>query len=196
MNRSGAKIAYDELIVKNNIFNLNLETVVTYVDDYDRWQHKHPESLLFNSGLILFPNGPTDDVWNNDPTEVIQKGAVIQQYLSIVNNKNVRNNAFFIKINDKKCIVMNTTSRSSQTFGELYDKYKFAIAYSFNGKQYYYSVYSSLPEIDCSMIAKHFDPAGGGHKNAAGFRSNKELFKDGNIFRIRMTKREDTKKTK
>ena len=196
MNRSGARIAYDELIVKNNIFNLNLETVITYVDDYDRWIHKYPVSLPFNSGLMMYQNGPTDDVWDNDPTEVIEKGTVIQKYLSITNNKNVRNNAFFIKINDKKCIVLNTPSRSSQTFGELYDKYKFGIVYSFNGKEYYYSVYSSLSEIDCSMIAKHFDPKGGGHKCAAGFRTNKELFKDGNIFRIRMTKREDKKISK
>lgn len=189
MNRSGAKIAYDELITPSNIFNLNLEKVITYVDDYDRWIHKYPESLSFNSGLIMYPNGPTDDVWEDDPAEVIEKGAVIQKYLTKTNNK-IAKNSFFIKINDKRCIVLNTPSRSSQSFGSLYERYKFGITYSFNGKEYYYSVYSSLPDIDCSLIAKHFDPTGGGHKGAAGFRSNKELFKNGNIFRIRMGTKE------
>lgn len=191
MNRSGAMITYDELIVNNHIFNINLERIIQLVDDYDRWVHQYPESISFNSGLMLYKNGPMDKIWEQDPQKVIARGAIVQKYITITNKKILKNNAFFIKINDKKCVVLNSPSKSTQALGELFDKYKFGIIYSYTGKGYYYSVYSARSDIDCSMIAKHFDKKGGGHKGAAGFRSDRELFKSGNIFRIRMYDRKE-----
>lgn len=38
----------------------------------------------------------------------------------------------------------------------------------FTGKKWVFSIYSTHPEIDCSVLAKKY--GGGGHKGAAGFQ--------------------------
>lgn len=191
MNYSGARIVYNRFIKDTNIDSDDIKRVITLVDDYDRWIHNYPESMYFNTGSLMYPNGPTDKIWKSDPKEVIENGKIIQQYNDISNTKNTRSSKYFIKVNDKRCIVLNSSIKSSQAFGSYYDKYKFAIRWSFNGKEYNYSIYSEFDDINCSIIAKHFDPEGGGHKGAAGFRSDKLLFKDGFSFRIKMPKEEN-----
>lgn len=186
MNRSGSLIAYDQLIKGTEIDNNDIMNVVRLVDDHDRWIHNDPNSMLFNNGSILYPNGPTDDIWHSNPDDVVKIGKVVKKYRDINANKIAHASKYFVKINDKICIVLNTPIKSSQEFGDLYEKYKFAIRWSFDGVNYEYSVYSSLEGIDCAAIAKHFDKTGGGHRGAAGFRSNKLEFKQGFNYRIRM----------
>lgn len=187
INKSGAMIAYEQLVRGHLCYDTGeIYKVIKLVDDYDRWIHKYPESLWFNTGSITVPNGPMDDIWHTDPSAIIEKGKTIQEYKDISDTKTCKASKYFIKINDKRCIVLNTPVKSSQAFGSLYDKYKLAIRWSFNGKTYEYSVYSGYDDIDCSAIAKHFDPAGGGHKGAAGFRSKNLLIKENYSFRISM----------
>ena len=81
--------------------------------------------------------------------------------------------------------VLNTPIKSSDAFSTYFEKYGLVIRWSFNGNLFNYSIYSSLEDVDCSAIAKHFDQAGGGHKGAAGFTSDKLLFKDGFSYRIK-----------
>lgn len=189
-NRSGAKIAYDALINGTELANDTFKQVIDLVDDYDRWIHNNPDSLLFNNGFIIFKNGPTDKIWHSDPTNVIRAGNIIKKYKNINNTKILNNSKYFITINDMPCIVLNTPEKSSQTFVKLYDEIGLAIRWSFDGKEYEYSIYSSLPCIDASIVARYFDKTGGGHRGAAGFRSKTLLIKDGNSFRIRMPKGE------
>lgn len=188
MDRSGAMIVYDRFIRDTDLDSDDTNKVMTLVDDYDRWIHNYPESLLFNIGSTMYNNGPLDNIWFENPEEIIEKGAIIQEYNNKVNTDLTKINKYFIKINDKRCIVLNSAIKSSQALGEYYDKYGFAIRWVFNGKNYNYSVYSNYDDIDCSAIARYFDKLGGGHKGAAGFNSDRLLFKDGYSFRIKMDK--------
>ena len=185
MERSGALIAYNMLIKGTNSDDGCVRHVVDLVDDHDRWIHAIPESKLFNLGSIVFPNGPCDNIWHSDPDNVIDKGVSISEYTNIANLKACRQGKYLIKINDKRCVVLNTPIKSSEALSTYFEKYGLAIRWSFNGQNFEYSVYSTLEDVDCSAIAKHFNPAGGGHKGAAGFTSDKLLFKDGFTFRIK-----------
>lgn len=194
IDRSGAMIAFDELIANNsydmveyfnyidyNIFDIKY--MIELVDDYDRWVHANNHSLLFNIGSTLYDTHPMN-FWKIPVNEAVEQGNIINKYNTMKNNSLCKSNSYIIKINGHECIVMNTPEASSKAFADYYDQYKFAIRYAFNGNNFSYSIYSSLEDIDCSKIAKHFNIKGGGHKGAAGFVSDKLLFSDGCVFII------------
>lgn len=180
IDRSGAKIVYDIYGHQCGIDNY----VIDLVDDYDRWIHNYPESMWFNVGSTMEDTHPASPIWTEDPFKIIKNGKLIKEYNDAKNSRIVKNNGYEITINGHKCIVLNTPERSSQSFAEYFDQYKFAIVWSFNGDTYTHSIYSSLEDIDCSKIAKYFNPAGGGHKGAAGFVSYKLIFTEGLEFVI------------
>lgn len=185
--RCGALITLDYfkhlgLICNNSAYIL--DKIIKYVDDYDRWIHKYPESILFNIGSQMRDTNPTSLLWVTDPIYSINDGRLIKQYNDKKNSNIVKKDGFVIKINGHECIVLNTPEASSQAFAEYYEKYKFAIRFAFNGKNYKYSIYSDLEDINCAELAKRFNPKGGGHKGAAGFVSDKLHFVNGQVFVI------------
>lgn len=182
INRSGAKIVYDEY--SDPIENKYMSKIIDLVDDHDRWIHNYPESILFNIGTSMEDISPMSNIWTSDPKKIIENGRLIKLYNDAVNSRITKNNAYIININNYECIVLNTPVASSQVFSEYYHDYNFAIRYSFNGTNYNYSIYSSLEDIDCAKIAKYFNHKGGGHKGAAGFISDELLFIDGSKFVI------------
>lgn len=177
MNRSGALIAYDLFIRGKEYDNGGISYLIKLVDDYDRWVHNDKNSMLFNNGSVLYDTHPMSDIWVNHPIDVIERGKIIKEYRDITNHKITEKNSYEITLCGHKCIVLNTPEFSSQVFADYYDKYKFAIRFNFDGYNYQYSIYSSLEDIDCSQIAKVINPKGGGHRGAAGFVSNKIVFK-------------------
>lgn len=181
-NRSGAKIVFDTY-GKYERFDMMSE-IIKLVDDYDRWVHQYPESMWFNIGSTMEDTHPTSDIWINNPTKIIENGKLIKEYNDAKNSRTVKNNGYEITINGHKCIVLNSPERSSQAFAEYFDEYKFAVIWSFNGKNFTHSIYSQLEDIDCSKIAQYFNPKGGGHKGAAGFVSEKFMFPGGSKFVI------------
>lgn len=180
MDRCGAKIVFDTF---EATYIIN-RYVIDLVDDYDRWIHKYPESMWFNIGSTMNNTHPTSDIWIDSPNKIINNGKLIKEYNDAKNSNIVKNNAYTIVINNHDCIVLNTAERSSQVFAEFFNEYKFAIVWNFNGNNFTYSIYSNLEDIDCSQIAKYFNPKGGGHKGAAGFVSDKLLFTSGSGFVI------------
>lgn len=180
--RSGALITYDLFVRGKEYDNNNIRYIIKLVDDYDRWVHSDKNSMLFNNGSILFDTHPMSDIWKNNPSNIIEKGKIIKEYRDIYNHNITEKNSYTVTINGHECIVLNTAEFSSQSFADYYDKYKFAIRFNFNGYNYQYSIYSSLEDIDCSSIAKSINPAGGGHKGAAGFVSDKIEFLPGSIY--------------
>lgn len=182
MDRSGAKIVYDKYAKYNT--SEYVDNIIKLVDDYDRWIHQYPESMWFNIGSTMEDTHPTSDTWINDPVKIIENGKLIKEYNDAKNSKLVKDNGYEITINNHKCIVLNSPERISQAFAEYFDEYKFAIIWSFNGKNFTHSIYSQLEDVDCAKIAEHFNPTGGGHKGAAGFVSDKIIFIKGLEFVI------------
>ena len=127
---------------------------------------------------------PTSYFWIKRPDKAIENGKIVKRYNDEKNSNFVKNYGFVIKINGHECIVLNTPEASSQGFAEYYDKYKFAIRFAYNGKNFQFSIYSELEDIDCAKIAKYFNSKGVGHKGAAGFVSDKIPFSDQSVFVI------------
>lgn len=73
-----------------------------------------------------------------------------------------------------RAICLNASGTGSQTFESVWDenKYDIMISFFYNGDHDFFTVslYSTKPEIDCSVLAKSM--GGGGHKGAAGFQVN------------------------
>lgn len=191
VTRSGAKIVYDYIIRKTEGTDVPdilkaIEQKIIFIDDYDRWVHKYPESILFNIGSSMYDTHPMSDFWNDwtNVTEIVNNGKLLKKYKDNVNKSYCKQYAYECTINGHKCIVMNTPESSSQAFVELYDEYKFAIRYNFNGEVFKYSIYSNLEDIDCAKIANLLNPKGGGHKGAAGFVSDRLIFTKDNEYWI------------
>lgn len=187
INRCGAMITYDHLIKYLDIDNNdNIKEIIKLVDDYDRWVHNYKESLLFNIGSEMFDTNPMSDFWFSANVDiVVASGKTMKEFKDNLNREYCDRFAYTCTINNHECIVLNTPEASSQAFVEYYDKYKFAIRYVFDGNKYIYSIYSSLPDIDCSVIASSINPAGGGHKGAAGFTSDKIEFKPSGLYEFK-----------
>lgn len=73
---------------------------------------------------------------------------------------------------------MNRVFGNTFAFGDRMNKYTICIPFYFNGKNFTYSMYTKVDNIDCSVLCEAL--GGGGHAKAAGFTSDKFLFGDGN----------------
>ena len=65
-----------------------------------------------------------------------------------------------------RCLAINQKD-NSEIFADKRTMYPLCVIFQTDGKRWYYTVYSSDPHIDCSLIAARY--GGGGHKGAAGF---------------------------
>lgn len=77
----------------------------------------------------------------------------------------------------RKFLAINRSRFNPINFGIDYhtDGYDGIMSYNYNKDKWTASLYNDNGQVDCSMIAKTF--GGGGHKGAAGFVGNTELFK-------------------
>jgi len=179
---SGAALTYMYL------YNQKFEKIPFYiklVSDYDCWQFKFdPYTTYFKLGIDVFSNDALDGIWLNLFKEVykdfliiesiLKKGKNIKEYIDQDNKGYLNNFSYESEIDGYKCLVVNKSS-NSWIFGNNYEKYPVVITWVFNGKNYIYTLYSGNENVDCSKIAESY--GGGGHKGAAGFKSDKLLFK-------------------
>lgn len=186
---SGAGLTY--MYCHNKLFN-EIPYYIKLVSDYDCWQYKYePDTTYFKLGVETEPFDALDKIWvelaehdylyrlsggfiEKVPMPQTKTGKIIKQYID-QNNKYYREHfAYETEIEGLKCLVVNKKS-NSWIFGEKYKEYPLVMVWVFNGSKYTYSIFSSNKDIDCSKIAEKY--GGGGHKGAAGFSSDKLLFK-------------------
>ena len=145
--------------------------------------------LDFNYGLNI--NGPTDLLGVLESDEIdfqtqakaIHDGVVIRRHVEKEDKENCDKNGFEFIIDymgrKYNCFALNTNHYSSLTFGDRMNEYDICVPFSYNGKCWRYSMYTTKMEVDCSVIAKYFD--GGGHKQAAGFSTNSLIIKPNEV---------------
>ena len=143
-----------------------------YVDDWDRWAKRYPESYKFKLGMDSIDHSPTNQIWRDlmfdaDVTErVLQYGDIIEDYVTSHNTEYRNQFAFKCIVNGLKCYALNL-KENSKAFGDLVNQCDAVVTFVFNGTSYQYSIYSTNKEIDCSKVAECY--GGGGHPGAAGF---------------------------
>lgn len=178
MDRSGAGIAWD-------FFHPGTArpAFINYLEDRDLWRKSLPGSDEFTIALRSYPM--EFPVWDAlaaaGPGALVEEGKSIQRYyrLRVEEFKRgaYRSLVYFdgglAGTCDAVCMAVNAPYfAASEVAGELceVEGVAFGLCY-FEGSDgsYYYSL-RSRGDFDVSMVAKSYG-GGGGHKNAAGFKS-------------------------
>jgi uncharacterized protein len=164
----------------NEEFELNYEKVPYFtrlISDYDCWKKEYKNLtncfFLYINAQNQAPDSTIWDILNKTSKEDINKlaksGELIQQYLNISNDLNIKNYAFETKFEGHSALCINSCTKGSTQFGKNINKYDCCITFSFDGKKWNYGIYST--KIDVSEIAKKF--GGGGHRGASGYSTEK-----------------------
>lgn len=159
---------------------------VKLLGEYDTWRNKDQDRwetkiLPFQFGMRTLCQSPEtfpyylldNDI--KDIVEVTKYGNIILHYQRQVNEHQCKR-AFesIITINNSKlsAICHNAGGFNSDMFKSVYnpEKHDIMVMFQYDGKTklWVVSLYSTQPEIDCSILAKSM--GGGGHKGAAGFQ--------------------------
>lgn len=174
------------------------EYVVNLVDDHDRFIHEMHGSRTFLSGTMAIEESShpeTSDFWldclksKTHTMDIINMGFTIDKYKAQDEQRSRKSlmfeREFTIKDNQgrRKTLQMACINRSynSDIFGEEYEKYPIVCCFTYNGKAWKYSLYSSRPDACCNKIAQAYSVGGGGHPGAAGFVRSENLFNRVNV---------------
>ena len=154
---------------------------VKLLGEYDTWRNQNAhiwETMIlpFQYGmrqicnsLETFPMYLLESAIHIEVPKITEKGALILSYQAQQDEMSCRLAAFEKTFKGLRAICLNTGTRNSQTFKSVWDesKHDIMLPFSFNGKKWTFSIYTTKDEIDCSVLAKEM--GGGGHRKAAGF---------------------------
>ena len=169
--------------------------ILKIVNDFDTWNRKNTkfswndeilpiayyiESLGLelndnNSELVQFLKNAFNDNYNMlNETRI---GSRILNYVKILERKNLKK-IYKIEWNGYNCLVLNTTITGSMQFEQHpeYNDVDLCITWSYDGKYYYYGMYSAKSNIDVGDLCQTF-LNGGGHKSAGGGQTKEFILK-------------------
>lgn len=179
---SGAALTYMYLHREENFDFRSLPLWVRLISDFDTWTHNLEQSILFKYAIESFDYSLASDIWeslledgarsSSLVKELITEGLIIERYFDRQSRLLVETNSYELFFEGHRCLVLNAKG-SSLLFGDSIHKYPIVVLWTYNGKEYRYSLYSD-GAVDVAEIAARF--GGGGHKNASGFQSSKFLF--------------------
>ncbi len=185
--KAAVVLVYEYFAEKNNTIDKDryVPSYLYFISDYDTWTHKPEITEYFILGINSDIDGLhplKSKVWEefeNEPElykKWTDKGKTIKNYIDTKNTEYRELYMYESVYEGITCAVINNKT-NSWIFGDCYEKYPFVVVWVFNGKQYIYSLYSNNTNIDCSEIVKKLSNGeGGGHKGAAGFRSDRLIF--------------------
>ena len=179
-SKCGTAITYEHLRCQNIIYT-PIETTqrfVNLVNDYDLWILRFKESLWLNNYVYASANyAPGSEIYKDliwDEGGDFDKALMVGKKLTdLAKEKNeVLYDAFSFEVekNGLKGIAM-VGYGNSQLFGDHVNEYDFAMITHKKGSMWETSLYTTKNNVDVSTICKAL--GGGGHKKAAGFKSNK-----------------------
>lgn len=178
MNRSGAGLAWDELLGPL----MARPALVDYVEDRDLWRWVLPDSRVISAYIATVDRDLS--IWSRLAAELDEsldvaaaKGAValrvVDQYVDSVSTRPGRTTLAGVDVP-----IVNTTFATSELVGKLAESAPFAVGWFERGDgKIVYSLRSRGAEgADVSAIAKQF--GGGGHRNAAGFTVDRLIHRE------------------
>jgi uncharacterized protein len=149
--------------------------LVQIVNDYDTWAHFFGEKTKFFNIAMSLCDTPESLLDKFESKQFIQQkvreGKTIFNYINHC-YKQMSKRVFLGTILDHTVLVCNSYGYNSYVFDFVKEKAEIKAVYFFDGENFHVSLYSET--VDCSEIAEQF--GGGGHKAAAGFRSQKFPF--------------------
>lgn len=173
MNRSGAGMAWDELIKTPRPWYID------YVEDRDLWRFDLDHSKEVNAYIMSLPQG---DLSLFDTLSAVSRdNAVMFGEVALrVRQDAVRyaaNQAYVGAIDGQECLCVNANGWVSSELGNVLserhaNRWAFCWAYMADGT-ISYSLRSAVDGPDVSELAKKY--GGGGHPHAAGFRTKEPV---------------------
>jgi hypothetical protein len=167
--------------------NKKIPMPIALIGDRDCWEYKYGEKsnyfheATFNYDLSSESNFFDTIIGNNFTclhklAMIMKEGKFLYEYNKRRNEYIVKQYGFHVKFHEYNCLALNTTAKSSDALDgeENLDKYDILIPFYYYGGLFHYSLYTNKENIDVSKIAEVF--GGGGHKNAAGFRTTSIIF--------------------
>lgn len=163
--------------------------VLRYIQDYDLWKHKIENAKPLNSWLI---NGPLtiqrfDSITGFDGkirADVIEMGRMLMGYDDKIIRSVIGPYPQMVNVAGHWVPFVNAPHHLRNEIGDqLGKKYPFVVLYTERAEKTIYSLRSSDPEVDVSVLAKL--NGGGGHKSAAAFAMDHgwlETYKHARVF--------------
>ena len=153
---------------------------IKYIEDYDLWQFKYPETKPFTIALNEIRFNFKEWERLEDPEyleELIEKGKILQSYQnSLVNLISYSKNIKLQKIDNKefKIAYVNTNLLKNEVANKIVSESDcdFCVAYNYDDRKDVtkFSLRSTDTKADVSKVVKIL--GGGGHRNAAGLTIN------------------------
>lgn len=184
-NGSFCEVVFDQSISacegtwKRLFPELRMPWAVKLLGEYDTWRHFgtgrwEDEIAPFQLGLKArcnkFEEYPEEIFANNELVlKIIEEGKVIRKFQKLENQKLCEKKSFEATLKGKKALCLNSGNINSEAFKGVFDplKHDLMLAFSFDGKKFDATLYTTREDVDCSVIAKSL--GGGGHRQAAGF---------------------------
>lgn len=168
MDRSGALITWHEL------HGTDTPDLIRHISDRDLWTYRLDGTKEIHRALVSYPMDFV--LWDSFNIEtLIKEGRTCNRiYEQLI--ENIIEGSFVGKMGHYYVPMVNTSIAWSEVGQELLKKYRthaFVASFTEFETETMWSL-RSIPEFDCSVIAKEF--GGGGHKNAAGFRVKRNLY--------------------
>lgn len=152
------------------------------IADYDVWTFEYgDDTRFFHMTVTAYDPSPIDDRWNllmKPEADVVHKWIAAGKNMMIYRDSFAKsycdNYGYEKEFEGLKAFVLNLGMCGSDSFKSVSDKdYDLYIGTAYNGSVWTYSLRAAKENIDVSVIAKKY--GGGGHKGAAGFRSETQL---------------------
>lgn len=172
MNRSGAGMAWDHFFP-----NQKRPWLIDYVEDRDLWRHALPDGPAVNAFISTLKYD--FETWYKasrlDLNEVAKMGYVVEDKIrQYVNEASKLARTTLVEGHSDIPVINCLPPDNSELIGFLANGPKFAVGwFQRNDGKFVYSL-RSKGEFDVSSLAKKY--GGGGHKNSAGFVSDRILF--------------------
>lgn len=169
---------------------------IKYIDLWDRWVYgDYTMPVFFNygvglhhTGIFAYPDKTATEKTYNEAfwkaiknstyiNRILDEGKIAKKYFDHTSRSAISSRSYECTIQGHKALVVNAGG-NSQVFGDKIKDYDLVVIWTYNGKNglYQYSLYSD-GKVNCAEIATSINPEGGGHPGAAGFSSDKLLFK-------------------
>ncbi len=166
-----------KLVNDHDVWNYEYGAVTSYFQTYVRSVDSSPMSgFWFKLGGYGPTRQPVANYVNSFSTlgVCIDKGRIMSKYKRAWEADYVKKMSFETEFHGYTCLAVNTALANMSFFDSVRSsKYDMYIVFAHNGTNFTYSLYSET--IDVAKIAEEY--GGGGHKGAAGFRSDELLIK-------------------
>jgi oligoribonuclease NrnB/cAMP/cGMP phosphodiesterase (DHH superfamily) len=168
-------------------------SLVKWIGHYDSWYNEDKTYwnkivVPFQYAMRQYDLNPKDPIFkellgdDEKAKDLVNEGNIICNYLKkqarTVMDKYSYTTQLKCKRGHYKVLVINRQMVSLEFFESKLDKSKhdFCVAYQEKNGMYRYSLRSWTGSIDVNKIAMEFSDSGGGHKYAAGFSVNRNIF--------------------